>query len=674
MKKLLLSAAVTALAVLTSCSVRNAGTSVIWEEGAVQEDGLAVHTVYVCNPPEGDDWTLWGSFYGAEAGLESEGDMEMKHFNGWSYYFTPKCSGHDTLVIRYRTAPLARYSCMPEGFALQRPGKADASVPVEYRTLGDEGPKDCFTWTYAEPAITDMVPSLKSVVLTEGTTEVSDYEPVMVGGKKSGWYRITLDGSVKVEAADADGAYYAAGTIDRLKANAGSSVLPNMTVEDWPDMGCRLFMLDAGRSFYTVDEVKAILDLIARYKINYFQFHLTEDEGWRIEIEGLEELTSYGAFHKLPERQPDGTFYETEALHPSFDGSIDPEDKNSNTQGYYSRADMIDIIRYAADRHITVIPEIDAPGHSYAAVMSMEARFRRTGDDSLRLMEPEDKSEYLSCNNNRFNALNAGLPSTYRFIERVIDGLVSIWEEAGYPLSVVNMGGDEVAAGSWKESPACKAVDLQGAQNLHEYFVDRVLDIFEPRGLKIAGWQEMAMNLGPAGKARLLKNVAYVNAWSTGDGMAGLPYMLANEGFPVIVGNSDLAYLDLAYNDSRVERGLSWSGYVDEYRTFSLLPYNIYRSVGQENDVALEKPENIIGTGSFLWGENLRNFDQATYAIFPKGYGLFERAWNATPAWDMPGHSTEAEKQAAFDRFYSSVVKYELPWLESKGINYRHNQ
>lgn len=667
MKNISLFAALAAV-MLSSCSVR---TSIIWQEGAVQEDGRSEHIIYVCNPPKGDDWSIWASCYNVKPDFEAEGDLEMRHFNGWCFYFTPAVSGKDTLVLKYRSAPIKHLSHMPEGFALQNPGKTEVSIPVEYRTIGNEVKKNCFSWTYSEPAITDMIPALKSVIPADGTTEVADYEPIIVPGHKSGWYRITLDGSVKVEAADAAGAYYAAGTMERLKFNAGESTLPNMTIEDWPDLDYRLFVLDTGRSFYTVDEVKTIIELISRYRINCLQFHLTEDEGWRLEIDGLPELTSYGAYHKLPQRQPDGSYLEVDAPHPSFDGSFDPSDKQTNTQGFYTRADMIEIIRFAADHHITVIPEFDAPGHSYAAIMSMEARYRNTGDDTYRLLEPEDQSEYLSSNNHHFNALNAGLPATYRFIEHVVDCLVSIWSEAGYPLDTINMGGDEVASGAWKKSPACQTIDLGGMLNLHEYFLNKVLDILEPRGLKIAGWQEMAMNLSPEGTARLLDNVAYVNAWSTDGGMESIPYMLANEGFPVVVGNSDVAYVDLAYNDSRLERGLDWSGYVDEHKAFKLLPYNIYRSTGKNGQVALEKPENIYGTGAFLWGENIRNFDQATYAMFPKAYGLFDRAWNACPEWDEPSHRSDEELQAAFDAFYSTIVKYELPWLDSKNIKYR---
>ena len=670
MKKTLSAAMIQAAVLLTSCSPESPETSIIWEEGLPLDNGLAVQTVYVCNPPQGTDWTIWASCYNVTPDVTSEGDLEMKHFNGWYYSFEPVNSGRDTLVMKYTSAALTRHSFFPEGFVLQREGRKDMFLPVEYRPVEGKGPQDSFSWNYSEPSLTDMIPELKKVIPSEGATEFDTYETEISEGRKPGWYRIVIDGTVKVEAADSDGAYYASQTLERLCSNAGSRRLPNMTIEDWPDLEYRMFMLDAGRAFYTVDQVKTLIGLLARYKINALQFHLTEDEGWRVEIDGLPELTAYGAFHRLPARQADGTYAEIDAPHPAFDGSFDPSDAASNTQGFYTREDLVEIIRYAAEHHITVIPEFDVPGHSYAAIMAMEYRFRETGDDTYRLVEPEDESVYLSSNNHRRNALNVALPSTYRFIEKVVDGLVSIWDEAGYPLTVINMGGDEVAKGVWQKSPAAQAVRLEGESNLHDYFVCRLIDIVRARGLKVAGWQEMAVNLNHETQARLLPEVAYVCAWSTDGGLDGIPYALANAGFPVVVCNSDLTYLDLAYSYSRDERGLDWSGCLDEHKAFSLLPYNIYRSTGKTG-VRLERPDCIYGTGAYLWGENLRDFDQACYAVFPKAYGIFDRAWNARPDWDEPGNRGEEQMQEAFDRLYSTVVKYELPYLENKGINHR---
>ncbi len=181
-----------------------------------QENGRAVHTVYVCNPPQGTDWTIWANCYNVTPDVVSEGDLEMKHFNGWYFSFEPKTIGKDTLVMSYTSAALTRYSFFPEGFALQREGHKDMFLPVEYRPTEVKGPQDSFEWSYSEPSLTDMIPELKKVIPSEGVTDFDTCETEIVEGQKAGWYRIVIDGAVKVEAADQEGAYYASQTLEKL--------------------------------------------------------------------------------------------------------------------------------------------------------------------------------------------------------------------------------------------------------------------------------------------------------------------------------------------------------------------------------------------------------------------------------------------------------------------------
>ncbi|MBR2747692.1 MAG: family 20 glycosylhydrolase, partial [Bacteroidales bacterium] len=243
-----------------------------------------------------------------------------------------------------------------------------------------------------------MIPSLKKVEKAEGTTVVpADVKPETVEGKPAGWYRITLNGEVKVEAADEDGAHYAAVTIDNLKRNAGGATVPNAVIEDWPDLPYRGIMLDVSRDFTSKDNLLKLIDLLDHYKVNRLHLHLGDDEGWRVEIAGLPELTSYGAYRGIPVLNEDGTISEPDALMPTYCVTPDRNDKATLGNGYYTKADFIEILRYAADRRIAVIPEFDMPGHSRAAIKSMEYRARTTGDASMLLSEPEDVSEYNSA-------------------------------------------------------------------------------------------------------------------------------------------------------------------------------------------------------------------------------------------------------------------------------------
>ena len=262
-----------------------------------------------------------------------------------------------------------------------------------------------------------MIPSLKQVTETEGTTVV-DAAPQakIVSSDKAGWYRITLNGECTVEAADEDGAYYAQVTIDNLKRNAGGNTLPNMVIEDWPDMAYRGFMLDISRNFTTNDNILKFIDLLAHYKVNVFHLHFGDDEGWRLEISRFPELTRYGAYHEFPYKDESGEYVETDYLMPSYNGSVCPDDKSSSANGHLSKADYIEILKYAWERRISVIPEFDTPGHSRAAIKAMDAYSARVGNDDYRLSDPEDVSEYMSVQYYRDNALNVAMPSTYKFI------------------------------------------------------------------------------------------------------------------------------------------------------------------------------------------------------------------------------------------------------------------
>jgi N-acetyl-beta-hexosaminidase len=401
----------------------------------------------------------------------------------------------------------------PEGFYLQKKGKKPVAVDADYAFQPAE-PVKLFDWTPVATDVFDMVPRLKKVEKAEGTTVIpADVKPEIVEGKPSGWYRITLDGAVKVEASDEDGAHYAAVTIDNLKRNAGGATVPNAVIEDWPDLGYRGIMLDVSRDFTSKDNLLKLIDILDHYKVNRLHLHLGDDEGWRVETPGLPELTSYGAYRGIPVLNEDGTISEPDALMPTYCVTPDRNDKATLGNGYYTKADFIEILRYAAERRIVVIPEFDMPGHSRAAIKSMEYRARTTGDASCLLSEPEDVSKYTSAQDYSDNAVNVALPTTYTFIDKVFDGIIALYAEAGVPLEAVHVGGDEVPGGAWEGSPACQALMKANGKTdigwLKDYFINHVLDIAEAKGVKIAGWQEVGQHLEPATFERLKKNTGF---------------------------------------------------------------------------------------------------------------------------------------------------------------------
>ena len=665
--------------------------SVVWTEGETDpETGRAVQTLTVLDAPEGTDWTIWLTSNHIDSGMVegTEGTVEL--FHGCLYKVTPLSRKGKDLIVKYSDRPLQRHCWAPEGFVLECNGKV-IPLNAKYEFLPSVDIPD-FPYNQVETEVWDMIPSLKHVTSSDGVTVVDQMPQVeFVDSDRAGWYRIVLDGTCRVQASDEDGAWYAQVTLDNLKRNAGGDEIPNMVIEDWPDFGYRGFMLDISRNFTSKDNILRFIDLLAHYKVNVFHLHFGDDEGWRVEIEQFPELTTYGAYHEFPYRNEAGEHVEKNHLMPSYNGGTDPEDMSSSANGHLTKEDYIEILEYAWERRISVIPEFDTPGHSRAAVKAMDKYAERTGDDSYLLYDPKDTSDYCSVQYYKDNAINVALPSTYRFIEVVFDALISYHEEAGVPLPAIHVGGDEVASGAWAGSPACQKLMAEKGWNdielLKSYYIENVLDIAESRGVKIAGWQEVVMDLEDHVYERLKKNLYSVNFWHTGHGQEEYPYKYANDGVPVVLSNMTNTYVDFAYTPDKTERGLSWGGFVDERRSFSLLPYDIYRSVrwddmGRKRDISnlpegktpLQLKENIVGVQAQLWTETVRCFDHVTSYVFPKVCGVFERAWNASPSWEGTTVADDPSFMQELDRYYSTVVQHEMPYYEDMQIAYRQRK
>ena len=674
-------------------------TTVEWSQNqANPETGKSDYTIVINNPPRGTDWNVWFSAFKTRPEFDESSTATFKHIAGSLHLITPSVDTKGKpIVINCTASTIRRRSWAPEMFTLDVPGRKPVQLPVKYNFVPLNEPND-FDYTAVETNAFDMVPALKSCTPGKGVTELPkdlSYAAIQqkwpaqtVQGQKPGWYSIEINDGVKVKAADKDGAFYAAVTLSNIIRNSDGQV-PNATIEDWPDLQYRGLMLDVSRNFTSKDNVLRLIDLLAHYKVNVLHLHIADDEAWRIEIPGIPELTEFSAFHETPERQADGTFKETRHIQPSYSGDFDPTAPGSGN-GYYTKEDYIEILRYAAENNIRVIPEIDTPGHFRAALKGMDYYCMKTGDESLRLTEPEDNSKYNSAQNFSDNALNVALPGSYKFMEILFDTFIAYHKEAGVELPEFHVGGDEVPNGAWMGSPACrKLMEENGwtkASELKAYFLNKVMDIAEKRGIKIAGWQETPQRLDPATEERMLKNLSFTNVWSTWPSghQDELSYNFANKGFNVILCNMTNAYADFAYNRSLNERGHDWGGIVDERRSFSMLPFNVYRSVRWDDDnhivditnsdqgkTVLQAPEHIIGVQAQLWTETIRNFDHVTYFIFPKMLGLWERGWNAHPVWENTTVSDDPAFTADFNRFYSTIVDNEMPWMDSMGISYR---
>ncbi len=596
-----------------------------WEEGA-SLNGECIHRIVILNASSlPEDWTIWFSQMPANVEVLSGSDAEMSAVQGNLYKIIPleqRCDS-DSLVISYKSSPLKRHSWAPEGFVLQDMNSysitgAPLKAKYEFLPLESDGREwyDYNASLKVSPVdVCDIVPMPKHI----GRTPFAD---ALEKDRPHGWYRLSIDadGNVRTSAEDADGKFYAGITLAKLLRNSGTEPLRNVYVEDWPDLQYRGYMLDVSRNFTTPDNLRRLIDILAEYKVNYLHLHLADDEGWRIAVAGIPELTSVGAFHCLiPEI----------GLQPSYDGCADPS-SSALSNGFYSKSEYIDILRYAWERRMRVIPEIDTPGHSRAAIYSMNAYEKRTGDASMRLQDPADSSRYWGAQGYTDNVMSVELESVYTFIERIFDSFISLYSEAGVPLEAINIGGDEVPHGAWYGKP------------LQSVFLGRVADIAKAKGVKISGWQEIATCAEPSVAAKL-KDVMFVNhVWNTAWGNSELPFTIAAQGYPTVMSNVEFTYADQAYSSNKQEIAHDWARYIDDTMSLGL---------------PVRTADNIVGVQAQLFTETVRSFDDVCYNSFPKVLGVFERGWNASSS------QTKSE-------FYSVIVGSEMPWWEELGIAY----
>lgn len=677
---LFVSAVVTAL-----CACSNVKPSVKWIEG---EGRPAVHTFIISNASKiSPDAEIWFAQCPARFKDVEGSDGSVKEIMSTAHRITLNYEeGKDEYVIKYQSSPLRRHSWAPEAFVLKE-GEKETRLEAEYEflPLASDGAK----WYERNAGVKyiptneyDMIPALKvlkmseqrtglyrtldlssdgafdsetefltgeyasfSELLPEGTLKVNFAKAG--AGHPAGWYSIAVNDGISVEAADADGAFYAVQTILNALANTQDASIANAVIEDWPDLEYRGMMLDVSRNFTTKDNVLRMIDVFAHYKLNVFHLHLAEDEAWRFAVDGIDELTSFGSTHAIPEFAADGKLIETKGLVPSYDGCTDINDVNATSNGFYTRDDLIEIIRYADARHMRVIPEIDIPGHSRAAIKAMILYEKRTGDSSMRLHDPEDVSEYSSAQYYNDNVFCVASESVYNFIDRITAYLKSVYETAGVPFEIMHYGGDEVPSGAWEGSPVCQAFmaenGMKSTRELKSYFVSRLALIAKKYNVRIAGWQEMTMGLTPKA-LKAVKDVLYgVNCWSVVSN-PGMLEQFAKDGIRMIYCAADYAYADQAYSDNKEELGHDWSSFISEEVSFGTLP----KLPGAR----------IIGTESPLFTETIRSFDDVCYDVFPKVLGVFERGWNVNP-----GDNT-------FDKYYSVIIDNEMPFFDRKGINY----
>lgn len=420
----------------------------------------------------------------------------------------------------------------------------------------------------------------------------------------------TLDASPKgvvITANQTAGLFYGMQTLVQLlpkeieskTATKGTWNIPSVKIKDYPRFGWRGIMLDVSRNFFTKEEVKAYIDQIARLKYNTLHWHLTDDEGWRIEIKSLPKLTSVGAW-RVPRA---GHFGERE---PPKIG------EKATVGGFYTQEDIKEVIKYAQDRNVAILPEIDVPGHSMAAIASYPELSCKK--DPNTMVSPGHKfSEWYGNGTFKMlteNALNPADEKVYDFLEKVFTEVAAL-----FPHPYIHVGGDECYKGYWAQDEGCQALmkklKIRHVEDLQGYFMGRLEKILQAKGKKLMGWDEILEGgISPT---------AAVMSWrGTKGGIEA-----AKEGHEVVMSPTTYAYLDYNQGEATVDPPIYASLRVSKSYSFEPVPEGV-------------DAKYILGGQGNLWSEQVPNLRYAQYMTYPRAWALSEVYWSPRTArnWD----------------------------------------
>lgn len=423
---------------------------------------------------------------------------------------------------------------------------------------------------------------------------------------KEDYHLMVTSNSIHIKGGEA-GVFYALQTLGQIIEQQGDEILvPCCFIKDSPRFGYRGLMLDVGRYFYSVEYVKQFIDLMSLYKFNTFHWHLTEDQGWRIEIKSHPELTKKAAWRNSTQTHRDKT------------------QDNVPHGGFYTQEQIREVVQYAGERYITVIPEIEMPGHARAA-LSVYPHLGCTGEKPTRNewgVFPE-----IYC---------AGNDTVFAFLEDVLAEVIEL-----FPSEYIHIGGDEAKKDIWKKCTKCqqriKNEGLSNEKELQSYFIKRIETYLNSKGKNIIGWDEIL-------EGGLAPNATVMSWRGEKGGIAA-----AQQGHQVIMSPYTYLYLDYYQAKDRSSEPYNHSGNLPLDSVYSYEPYTPSLLPSQH--------KYIKGIQGNLWGEYIHGENKAFYMLYPRALAAAEVAWSP------------AEKKNY--ECFSKRIKKHLLYLDRRGITFR---
>ncbi|WP_428328741.1 beta-N-acetylhexosaminidase [Mucilaginibacter sp.] len=503
---------------------------------------------------------------------------------------------------------------LPKVVSIQASSKADMLPVTGYlkaKLTASTGAMVVIKNTVAAPA------TIKLILNTKPDAEL---------GKEGYHLTVGLKGIV-IKANEPAGLFYGIQTLVQLFPKEIESTevqhikwtVPCVDITDYPRFAWRGLMFDVSRHFFTKAEVKQYIDQMVRYKFNLLHMHLTDDEGWRIEIKSLPRLTTVGAYNV----KKVGEFGNFSAPTP---------DEPRTYGGFYTQDDIKELVQYAKAHFVNIMPEIDVPGHSLAAVVAYPELSCTAGADKYQVRSGEHMMDFGSGGIKALvdNTLNPSSEKTYAFLDKVLTEVAQL-----FPFGYIHMGGDECAKNFWAQSDSVKALmqreNLKTMEEVQSYFEKRLEKIVESKGKKFMGWDEIIEGgLGPN---------AAVMSWR---GIQG-GITAAKLGHEVVMSPTTFAYLDYMQSDRVMEPHV--------YATLRLSKSYQFEPVPDSVDSKL-----ILGGQANLWTEQVFTMRQVEYMTWPRGFAIAESVWSPKDKKNWNTFYPRVEKH--FARFNEAEIKY----------------
>lgn len=428
---------------------------------------------------------------------------------------------------------------------------------------------------------------------------------------EEGYSLVITSKNIILSANNPAGLFYGAQTLLQMipPGNAGDCVaIDCVEVTDYPRFEWRGLMLDVSRHFFAKDEVKRFIDQMVKYKYNVFHWHLTDDNGWRIEVKAYPKLTSVGAWS---------------VFRTGWFGSFEPEEQGEPATygGFYTQEDIREVVKYAADRFVTIVPEVDIPGHSRAVLAAYPEVSCSGNPTTVWAGTRDDMGENVFCVGNEQN---------FKMLDTIFGEIASL-----FPGEYIHIGGDEANRSFWEKCPKCqqRVIDehLHGLPDLQSYFTKRISKILASKGKKLIGWDEILEGgLAPD---------ATVMSWR---GMEGA-IDAAKSGHKAVMSPTSFCYLDFMQGEKNIERNSVNNLRAKRVYEFEPIPNGI-------------DPEFILGGQGNIWSEFTPNFRRVEYMTWPRALALSEILWS--PRGKREWNEFVPRMEAHFPRFKHYEVNY----------------